>query len=291
MLKITYSEWSADKVPRMGAALAYYTIFSLAPLLIIAIAIAGLAFGEKAAQGAIIGEIQGLVGPDSAKAIQTMIEAAHKPTAGVLASLLGVIVLLVGASGVFAELQDALNTIWEVKPNPKGGLWEFVKSRFLSFGMVLGIGFLLLVSLLLSVALSGVSKLLGGLLPVPIFLLHSLDLAISFAVITTLFAMIFKVLPQAMIEWRAVLVGAGMTSLLLTVGKFVIGLYVGKSLSASTYGAAGSLVLVVAWLYYSAQILYFGAEFTRVYANENGTQIVPKPGAEKAPKLRQAARL
>jgi membrane protein len=275
----------------MAGAVAYYTIFSLTPLLIVAIGVAGLVFGEKAAQGAIVGEIQGLVGKDSAKAIQIMIQAAHKPTTGAVASVIAIIVLLVGASGVFAELQDALNTIWEVKPNPKSGVWEFIKGRLLSFGMVLGVGFLLLVSLLLSAALTGVTKFLGGLLPLPAVLLHSLDFVISFAVITALFAMMFKVLPDVSIAWSDVLVGAAMTSLLFTIGKFLIGLYVGKSLSASAYGAAGSLVIVVAWFYYSALILYFGAEFTRVCANRYGSHVVPNPGAERAPKPRQEARV
>jgi membrane protein len=272
LLKATYSEWSRDKAPRMSAALAYYTIFSLAPLLIIAIAIAGLAFGVQAAQGEITGQIQGLIGRDGAKAIQAMIQSAHKPAHGAIASAVGVIALFVGASGVLGEMQDALNSIWHVSPEVTTGFRSFIKARFLSFGMVFGIGFLLLVSLLLSAFLAAVAKYVGGILPIPAVLLESLDFLFSLLSITVLFAMIFKLLPNTKIAWSDVWVGAVLTSLLFTAGKFVIGFYIGKSVSASAYGAAGSLVIVVAWIYYSALLLYFGAEFTRVYANALGSQ-------------------
>jgi membrane protein len=272
LAKATYSEWSKDKVPRMGAALAYYTIFSLAPLLVIAIAIAGLVFGAKAAQGEIMGQIQGLIGRDGARAIQTMIQSAHRPAHGAIASLIGVLALLLGASGVFSEMQDALNSIWHVSPDDKSGVWNLVKARFLSFGMVLGIGFLLLVSLLLSAILAALAKYVEGVLPIPAVFLHSVDFVFSLLFITVLFAMIFKLLPNVKITWSDVWAGAALTSLLFTVGKFIIGFYIGKSVSASAYGAAGSLVIVVAWIYYSALLLYFGAEFTRVYANRLGSQ-------------------
>jgi membrane protein len=272
LLKIAYLEWSKDKAPQMGAALAYYTIFSLAPLLIIAVAIAGLAFGVQAAQGEIAGQIQGLVGRDGAKAIQDLIQSAHKPAHGVIGSIIGVFALFLGASGIFCEMHDALNSIWHVSPDTKSGIRCLIKERFLSFGMVLGIGFLLLVSLLFSALLAAVTKYLGGMLPVPAVLFESLDFLLSLLFITVLFAMIFKLLPDAKIAWSDVWIGAALTSLLFTAGKFVIGFYIGKSVSASAYGAAGSLVVVVAWIYYSALILYFGAEFTRVYARTLGSR-------------------
>jgi len=256
----------------MGAALAYYTIFSLAPLLIIAVAIAGLAFGMQAAQGEIAGQIEGLIGRDGAKAVQSMIQSAHKPAHGVIGSLIGVFALFLGASGVFSEMQDALNSIWHVNPDSKAGVVNLIKDRFLSFGMVLGIGFLLLVSLLFSALLAAIVKYLGGIFPVLAVLLESLDFLLSLLFITVLFAMIFKLLPNIKIAWSDVWVGAALTSLLFTTGKFVIGFYIGKSVSASAYGAAGSLVVVVAWIYYSALLLYFGAEFTRVYARTLGSQ-------------------
>jgi membrane protein len=218
MLKITFSKWSDDKVPRMGAALAYYTIFSLAPLLVIAISIAGLVFGAEAVQGQIMGEIQGLIGPDSAKAVQTMIQSVHKPANSSIASIIGIIVLLIGASGVFTEMQDALNTVWDVDTNRDSGLRSFVKRRFLSFGMVLGIGFMLLVSLVLSAALTATTNYLEGSIPIPAALLHSVDFLFSVLFITVLFAMIFKLLPDVSIPWSDVWVGAAMTSVLFTVG-------------------------------------------------------------------------
>ena len=272
LLKAAYLEWSKDKAPRMGAALAYYTIFSLAPLLIIAVAIAGLAFGMQAAQGEIAGQIQGLVGRGGAKAIEAMIQSAHKPAHGVIGTMIGVFALFLGASGVFCEMHDALNSIWHVSPDTKSGIRCLIKERVLSFGMVLGIGFLLLVSLLLSALLAAVTKYLGGMLPIPAVLFESLDFLLSLLFITVLFAMIFKLLPNTKIAWSDVWIGAALTSLLFTAGKFVIGFYIGKSVSASAYGAAGSLVVVVAWIYYSALILYFGAEFTRVYARTLGSQ-------------------
>jgi membrane protein len=270
LLKATYAEWSKDKVPRMGAALAYYTIFSLAPLLVIAIAIAGFVFGPDAVQGRITAQIQGLVGPDSAHAVQTMIQSAHKPAHGVLATIFGVAVLLLGASGVFAEMQDALNTIWKIDTTSKTGVWNLVRARFLSFGMVLGIGFLLLVSLLLSAALSALATYASNFLPIPPAALHTMDFVFSLLFIAGLMAMIFKLLPDVPVPWSDVWVGAIITSLLFTAGKFLIGFYIGHSVTMSAYGAAGSVVIILAWIYYSAQILYFGAEFTRVYSTRCG---------------------
>jgi membrane protein len=271
LLKSTFSEWNKDNVPRMSAALAYYTIFSLAPLLIIAIAVAGLFFGMRAAQGEITGQIEGLIGRDGAKTVETLIQSAYRPAHSAIASMIGVVALLLGASGVFCELQDALNTIWRARRESKGAVWRICQTRLLSFGMVLGIGFLLLVSLVLSAALAALAKYIAGFLRIPEFLLHAGDLLFSLFFITVLFAMIFKLLPRAKIAWSDVWLGASLTSLLFTFGKFAIGFYIGKSVSASAYGAAGSLVVVVAWIYYSALLLYFGAEFTRVYANIVGS--------------------
>jgi membrane protein len=272
LLKKTYTDWSRDKAPRMGAALAYYTIFSLAPLLVIAIAIAGFVFGREAVEGRITYQIQGLVGSESARAVQTMIQSAHKPAHGVIATLFGVVILLVGASGVFTEMQDALNSIWKVDTTSKTGIWNMLKYRFLSFGMVLGIGFLLLVSLLLSAALAAVTTYASEILPIPPAALHAVDFLFSVLFIAALMALIFKFLPDAKIAWGDVWVGAALTSLLFTAGKFLIGFYIGKSVTMSAYGAAGSVVIMLTWIYYSAQLLYFGAEFTHVYSKEYGSQ-------------------
>jgi membrane protein len=287
LLKATYSEYGKDKVPRMGAALAYYTIFSLAPLLVIAIAIAGFVFGAEAVQGRIMGEIQGLVGSESARAVQTMIQSAHKPAHGIIATIVGVAVLLVGASGVFSEMHDALNTIWKVDTTSKTGVWNLVKSRFLSFGMVLGIGFLLLVSLLLSAALSAAAGYLERFISIPPAALHAVDFLFSLFFIAVLLALIFKLLPDVKIAWSDVWVGAALTSILFTAGKFLIGFYIGKSVTMSAYGAAGSVVVILAWIYYSAQLLYFGAEFTHVYSRECGSQCSPK--AEPSLRARAAS--
>jgi membrane protein len=272
LLKATYNEWSKDKAPRMGAALAYYTIFSLAPLLVIAIAIAGFVFGPEAVQGQIMGQIQGLVGSEAARAVQTMIQSAHKPANGVAATVFGLAILLLGASGVFTEMQDALNTIWKVDTTSRTGVWNLIRSRFLSFGMVLGIGFLLLVSLLLSAALTAVATYASGFLPIPPAALHAVDFVFSLVFIAGLMALIFKFLPDVRIAWSDVWIGAALTSLLFTAGKFLIGFYIAKSVTMSAYGAAGSVVIILAWIYYSAQILYFGAEFTRVFCIEYGSR-------------------
>jgi membrane protein len=284
LLKETFSEYQKDKVSRLAAALSYYTIFSLAPLLIIAIAIAGFFFGEEAARGEIVFQVQGLVGKDGAEVIQTVIENAAKPTNnGLLASLVSVGILLFGASGVFTELQDALNTIWEVKPKLNLGFTKIVRKRFLSFAMVLVIGFLLLVSLLMSALLTGISNYTVTLLPGNDLIWQIINNIFSFTVIVLLFAMIFKFLPDVKITWRDVSVGATITALLFVFGKSLIGLYLGNNSFSSTYGAAGSIIIVLVWTYYSAQILFFGAEFTQVYARKYGSQILPNKNAVKLP--------
>lgn len=283
LLKETFSEWNKDKASRLAAALAYYTVFSLAPLLVIVIAIAGSVFGEEAARGEIVGQIQGLVGTDGAKFIETAIENANKPTTGSIASAISLGILLFGASGVFAELQDALNTVWEVQPKPERGLINIIRKRFLSFSMVLGIGFLLLVSLVTSAVLAAVVNYLGSALPGLEFLWQIVNFIISFALTTVLFGLIYKVLPDVKITWNDVLIGAAITSLLFSIGRFLLGQYLGNSSFGSAYGAAGSLVVILAWIYYAAQILFFGAEFTQVYARRYGSQIVPDENAMPMP--------
>jgi membrane protein len=281
LVKETFSEWSKDKASRLAAALSYYTIFSVAPLLIIAVAVAGLVFGREEASRHLADETRDLLGPQGAEAIQTMLQNAGKTGAGLLATVVGIGTLLLGASGAFAQLQDALNTIWEVKPKEGRGVRGMLRDRFLSFSLVLAIGFLLLVSLVLSAALAAVGKYLAGVLPVSSALMQALNFALSFAATTFLFALIFKVLPDVRIRWRDVWVGAAVTALLFSIGRFLIGLYLGRSSVSSAYGAAGSLVVVLVWVYYSAQILLLGAEFTQVYASKFGMGMTPKPNAER----------
>jgi len=271
--------WREHKASRMAAALAYYTVFSLAPILVISIAVAGLVFGQDAAEGRIVGQISGLIGQKSASALEAMIAAARKPSTGILATVLGVATLVFGATGVFGELQDSLNTIWGVKPKPGRGFIRMLKNRFISFTMVLGVGFLLLVSLVVSAAIAALGSWMSELLPLPEIVLELVNVAVSVGVVTLLFAMIFRVLPDVEIAWRDVWVGAAFTAVLFALGKLAIGLYLGKSSTASSYGAAGALVLILVWVYYSAQILFFGAELTRAYAYQHGSRIAPDEDA------------
>jgi membrane protein len=290
LVKEAFGDWSHDRAPRLGAALAYYTVFSIVPLVIIIIAIIGLVFGEEAAHSAIMDQISGLVGEQSAAAIKDMIQRADKPASGLVSTVIAVAVLLFGAAGFFGQLKAALDTVWGVEAKEGRGIWGFVKDNFLSFAAVLGTAFLLLVSLVLSTALAAMGKWLGAVLPLPEGVLQLFNFLISFAVITGLFAMIFKVLPEARIAWPDVWMGAAMTALLFTIGKFAIGLYLGKSNVASAYGAAGSLVVVLVWVYYSAQILLFGAEFTQVYANRMGERLQPTADAKVvSPKKAQSS--
>ncbi|MBD1846168.1 YihY/virulence factor BrkB family protein [Cyanobacteria bacterium FACHB-63] len=280
LVRDTITEWNEDNVPLLAAALAYYTMFSLAPLLIIAIAIVGAVYGEEAAQGEIVRQIQGLVGRQGAEFIQSMIQNASRPgSGGGIATLIGIGVLIFGASGVFGQLQTALNTIWEVKPKPGRAVKSFVQARFLSFAMVLVIGFLLLVSLILSALFSGVSAYFGGLLPEALHVGQVLNFVITFALTTLLFAAIYKFLPDVKVPWKNLWVGSAVTALLFNIGKFLIGLYLGNSSIGSTYGAAGSLVVVLLWVFYSAQILLLGAEFTQVYSKYRGRPIEPSSHA------------
>lgn len=286
LFKAAFADWGEDKASRLAAALAYYTVFSLAPLLVISVAIAGLVFGREAAQGQIESQIQSLVGQQSAEAIQGMIANTSSAKSGILASVVGIITLLFGAAGVFGQLQDGLNTVWEVEPKPGRGLIGILKDRFLSLTMVLGVGFLLLVSLVVSAALAALTNVVGALLPLSTVMLEIVNFVISFGVITLLFAMIYKTLPDVEIGWSDVWIGSAITAFLFTIGKILVGLYLGRSSIGSAYGAAGSLVVILVWVYYSAQILFFGAEFTQVYANQYGSRIKPDkdavPVTEKA---------
>ncbi|HMB21295.1 MAG TPA: YihY/virulence factor BrkB family protein [Anaerolineales bacterium] len=292
LLKETVREWSEDGASRLAAALAYYTTFSLAPLLVLIIAIAGLIGGQEAAQSQTMAQVQDLLGPQGGEFVQSMIENASRPATGVTATIIGVVTLLFGALGVFGELQNSLNTIWEVKPKPAQGLFDslkrFVIDRLLSFTMVLGIGFLLLASLVISAVLSALGNYIGNALPMADLWLQLINFVISFVVVTALFAMIFKFLPEVDIAWKDVWLGAAVTSLLFSLGKFLIGFYLGRSTVGNTFGAAGSLAILLIWVYYSAQILFFGAEFTQVYANRYGSKIVPDPDMVKVTEQERA---
>ena len=278
LLRATMSDWYEDRAQRIGAALAYYTIFALAPGLVIVMALAGLMLGPGA-ESQIIEQIRELIGKQGAAAIEATIRSARNETLGATGTALALIPLVFGLWGVFGELQDGLNTIWGVTPKPGRRIRDILKERFWSFAMVVGIGFVLLVSLVLSAWLAAVGTYVGSLLPAPATGLEALNFVISFVVITGSFALIFKLLPDVKIAWRDVWLGAAVTSLFFTVGKFLIGLYLGKSAVASAYGAAGSLVIIVVWVYYSAQILLFGAEFTKVWTKRRGSGFVPEQTA------------
>jgi membrane protein len=279
LIRETFAEWSEDKAPRLGAALAYYGVFSLAPLLVIAVAVAGLVFDPAEAERAVLSQLGGLVGTSGADLVGTMLAAARKPGAGLVASLLGVVGLVFGAMGAFAQLQDAMNTIWEVKPKPDQGLVGMLRNRIFSLTMVLTVGFLLLVSLVISTALSAVGNWVGGWLPQTEWLLGLINFVISLGAITVLFALMFKYVPDVKMAWSDVWLGAVVTAVLFTVGKTAIGIYLGNAGVTSTYGAAGSLVVLLLWVYYSAQVFFLGAEFTQVYANQYGSRVAPDDDA------------
>lgn len=270
LFKQTFREFGQDKAPRLGAALAYYTVFSIAPLLLIAVAVAGLAFGRDAAMGRVSAELKNVFGAVTAKAVEEVIQNAAKPKTGIFAAIVGIVTLLLGASGVLGQLKDAMNTIWNVEPMKSGGFLNFIRDRFLSMAMVLGIGFLLLVTLLFDAIISGMGDYLTGGAGGEALLL-TLQQIISFGLVTVLFALIFRYLPDVRIAWHDVWFGSLFTAGLFVLGKLALGLYLGKAAVGSSYGAAGALVIVLLWVYYSAQILLFGAEFTQVYARTHGT--------------------
>ncbi|RQP21989.1 YihY/virulence factor BrkB family protein [Piscinibacter terrae] len=270
--------WSQDYAPSMGAALAYYTLFSIAPLLLIVISVAGFVFGPDAARGEIMAQLQGLIGDEGARFVQGLLEAAHRPGQGVVATLAGLALLLVGATTVFNELQDALDRIWRAPARRKSGVWNLLRTRLLSFGMIMAIGFLLMVSLVASAALSALGRWWGPVFSEWELLGHAIDFLLGFATITLAFALIYKIMPRVHIQWHDVWIGAAVTALLFTVGKLLIGLYIGKSGVTSVFGAAASLAVLLLWVYYSAQIFLLGAEFTWVYAHTFGSLRHQPPG-------------
>jgi membrane protein len=282
LAKEAVGAWINDSAPSKGAALAYYATFSIAPLLFIAISVAGLLYGTDVVQGAVFAQLSDLMGENGAKAVEEMLANLERPERGVWGTVAGVALLLIGASTVFGQLQSALDSIWQVPLPPKtNGLWEFVRARLLSFGMVFGLAFLVIVSLLFSAVVSALGKWWG-----PFFgeaLGHAVDLTLSFALLVTAFAMIYKFVPRAHIQWRDVWVGAAVTAALFVIGKWAIGLYLGKSSIASGFGAFASLVIVMVWVYYSAQIFLLGAEFTWVYARHFGSRQGVAPDVEEIP--------
>jgi membrane protein len=288
LLKDTATGWDEDNVARLAASLAYYTLLSIAPLIILAVAVAGLAFGESAAREHISSEMAGVVGAGAAEAIQSIAKNARAPGTGIVSLVVGIVVLLFGASGVFGELQSALNTVWEVAPKPGRGIWGMIKDRFFSFTLVVGVAFLLLVSLVLSAGLTWAGQFFESSLPGGAFVWQVLNFFISMAVVTCLFALIFKTLPDVHIKWRDVWVGSAVTAGLFTLGKFGLGIYLGSAGVSSAYGAAGSIVALVIWVFYSAQVMLVGAEFTEAYARRYGSKITPDDHAVPLEKMESA---
>ncbi len=273
LVKSAGAAWVDDYAASMGAAISYYTVFSLAPLLLIVISVAGLVFGDEAVRGELFGQLAGLMGDDAAKAIQDMLAGVSKPSSGIIGTVVGVLVLLIGATTVFGELQDALDRIWRAPERPKGaGLWGLIRARLLSFGMILCLAFLLVVSLVMGAVIAALGKWWGPLFGGWEVLAQVVNLAVGFGLTTVIFAVIYKMMPRVDIQWHDVWIGALVTAALFTIGKFLIGLYIGKSGVASGFGAAGSIVIIFIWVYYSAQIFLLGAEFTWVYAQTMGSR-------------------
>ncbi len=281
LFKTAFDEWNKDHAPRLGAALSYYMVFSLGPLLLIIISVVGLIWGQAAVENQLVGQFQSVLGPQGAQFVQSAIAGAGRPSESLIGGLIGLVTLVLGAIGVFMQLQDALNTIWGVTPRPHAGWRELVRTRVISFAMVLVIGLLLVVSLMAQVAVEAVFTYLGSQLPFSPTVVRALNFFIPLAVMTILFALIFKFLPDAEIRWRDVWIGALLTSVLFIIGQFVLGIYLTHTATGSTYGAAGSLVIFMVWIYYSAQILFFGAEFAKVYATRHGREIEPAPNARR----------
>ena len=280
LLKVALAGWWNDRAMSLGASIAFFTVFSLAPMLLAAIAVAGLAFGREAAQGAIVGELGGLIGTNEASALETMIASAGNVGSGIVGTTIGIVTFLLLVTGAVVELQDDLNIVWKAKPPASYGVMSFVRTRLVSFALVLGIGFLLLVSLVIDTGLTAVGHYLEANFSGATIILRFLNNLVSFAVAAVLFAMIFKILPAVDITWKDVFTGALVTALLFTFGKFLIGYYLGKSNVASSYGAAASIITILLWIYYSSLILLFGAEFTKAYAESRGSL---GPGHKTAP--------
>ena len=274
LLKKTIEEFSNDRGMKLGAALSYYTIFSLPPLLLIVISISGFFYGTEAVRGEIFGQIRTLIGDESAKQVQEILKNVALSRDNLLATILGVITLLFGASGVFAEIQDSINFIWALKAKPKRGLFKIIINRLVSFSMVVSVGFLLLVSLVVNAFLELLINRLQALFHSGVWMVYGVNLVLTFVIITFLFSIIFRVLPDGKVAWRDTLVGAIFTAILFMIGKSLIGLYLGNSEVSTTYGAAGSIIIILLWVYYSAIILYFGAEFTKVYSYTYGRKII-----------------
>jgi len=276
LVKKTFKVWSDAEAPTLGASLSYYTLFSIAPLFVIVLAVAGMIYGPTAARGQLAGEIGHTVGPQVAQSLEGMLQSADRPSASPFALIFGIVMLFLGASGVFNELQTALDAIWGVKPKEGRGILGILKDRFLSFTMVIGTCFLLLVSLLISTLLSALTKWwTPASMPGGTYLWQAINGLVSFGVVTAMFAIVYKVLPDVRLSWRNVWVGAGATAVMFVLGKYLLGLYLGRSSVAGAFGAAGSLAVLLVWVYYSAQIFLFGAAFTRVYAESRGE--MPKP--------------
>ena len=273
LTRAAVSAWSSDYAPSMGAALSYYTVFSIAPLLLIVISIAGLVYGEDAARGAVFYQVRGMMGDAAAVALQGLLASVDKPGQSIVAATVGVVLLIVGATSVFGELQSALDRIWRTPEQAKkGGIWQLLRTRLVSFAMIVGIGILLIASLLASAALSLLENWWGALFGAQALVASALNILLSYLIVTVMFAMIYKIMPRVRIAWSDVWTGAVITGILFTVGKYLIGLYIGKSGVSSTFGAAGSLVVILLWVYYSAQIFLLGAEFTWVYAHRFGSR-------------------
>jgi membrane protein len=271
MFRQTFSAWGEHEAPRLGAALAFYTILSLAPLVMLMIAIVALILGHSTSENQLLVQVESMIGPQGSQAVKGIIEHAQTPAPGTFASIIGVITLLFGASGVFGELRSALNKMWDIKSESQGARGT-IKQRFFSFGMVLAVGFLLLVSLVISTALAALAKFLGGFLSMHEFVLSTVNIVVSLAGVAVLFALIFRYVPETKIATKSLWIGASVTALLFTIGKALIGLYLGKAAVGSAYGAAGSLIVIIVWVYYSAMIFLFGAEFTHVLDSSPGSR-------------------
>ena len=294
LAKKSVNAWIDDYAPSMGAAISYYTVFSIAPLMIIVIAVAGFVWGREAVQGEIVGQLSGMIGKQGAEGVQSLIESASQPTQGLVATAISIVVLVIGATTVFAELQSSLDRIWQAPQAPKvSGIWAIVRSRLLSLGFILGLGFLLLVSLVTGAGLAALGTWANGLFPGWETVLYLTNITLSVGNATVLFAMIFKVMPQAKVSWRDVWTGAAVTAVLFEAGKWLISLYIGKTSVTSSFAAAGSLVVLLVWVYYSAQIFLLGAEFTWVYANDHGSRAgiarPPAAGQRNTPPARPPA--
>ncbi len=289
LLKKTFSGWMDDNAMRLGAALSFYTVWSIGPLFLVIVSVAGLVFGRDAAQGKVVDAMSGLMGPAGAKSIQDAIVSANDTGHSVLANIIGIVLLLVSASGVFGELKSSLNTVWQVTPKP-GSFLVTIKERFFSLTFVLGTGFLLLVSLLLNAALAAIGTQVSGVLPAGELLGHVIHFVVSLAITSTLFSLMFKIIPDAHVAWKDVWLGGFVTAVLFTIGQVGIGLYLGKTSIGSAYGAASSLMIVLVWVFFSSCILFLGAEFTQEYAEMYGSKIKPTENAVRVPEGQTAAK-